>query len=198
MTGLYLPGTSPLHRAPAGFKLLLLAVATTVLVALRSPWAVAVGAVLVVGGYAVARLSASVLMAQVRPLRWVVLALLPFQWWQGGWRTATVVVGTMLVAVASAALVTLTTRVIDLLDVVERVAAPLRHIGARPDRLALLLALTLRAVPVLAATLDDVRDARRARGLERSPRALLVPLVVRTLRHADRLGEALVARGVDD
>jgi biotin transport system permease protein len=198
MTGLYLPGTSPLHRAPAGFKLLLLAVATTVLVALRSPWAVGVGAVLVVGAYAVARFPASVLLAQVRPLRWVVLALVPFQWWQGGWRAATVVVGTMLVAVAAAALVTLTTRVLDLLDVVERVAGPLRHVGARPDRLALLLALTLRAVPVLAATLDDVRDARRARGLERSPRALLVPLVVRTLRHADRLGEALVARGVDD
>jgi biotin transport system permease protein len=198
MTGLYLPGTSPLHRAPAGLKLLLLGVATTLLVALRSPWAVGVGAALVVGGYAVARFSASVLVAQVRPLRWVVLVLVPLQWWQGGWQGTTVVVGTMLVAVAAAALVTLTTRVIDLLDVVERVAAPLRHIGARPDRLALLLALTLRAVPVLAATLDDVRDARRARGLERSPRALLVPLVVRTLRHADRLGEALVARGVDD
>ena len=93
---------------------------------------------------------------------------------------------------------TLTTRVLDLLDVVERAASPLRLVGVRPDRVALLLALTLRAVPVLAATLDDVRDARRARGLERSPRALLVPLVVRTLRHADRLGEALVARGVDD
>lgn len=198
MTGLYLPGTSPLHRAPAGLKLLLLAVATTVLVALRSPSAVGVGALLVVGGYALARFSASVLVAQVRPLRWIALALVPFQWWQGGWRAATIVVGTMLVAVAAAALVTLTTRVIDVLDVVERVAAPLRHVGVRPDRLALLLALTLRTVPVLAATLDDVRDARRARGLERSPRALLVPLVVRTLRHADRLGEALVARGVDD
>jgi biotin transport system permease protein len=198
MTGLYLPGTSALHRAPAGLKLLILAAATTLLVALRSPWAVGVCALVVVGGYALARFSVSVLVAQVRPLRWIVLALVPFQWWQGGWRVATVVVGTMLVAVAAAALVTLTTRVIDLLDVVERVAAPLRHIGVRPDRIALLLALTLRTVPVLAATLDDVRDARRARGLERSPRALLVPLVVRTLRHADRLGEALVARGVDD
>nr|WP_284287061.1 energy-coupling factor transporter transmembrane component T [Angustibacter aerolatus] len=58
--------------------------------------------------------------------------------------------------------------------------------------------LTVRAVPVVAGLLDDVRDARRARGLERSPRALLVPLVVRTVRYADRLGEALVARGVDD
>jgi biotin transport system permease protein len=198
VTGLYLPGTSALHRAPAGTKLLGLAVATTLLVALRSPWAVGAGAVLAVGGYALARFRPAVLLAQVRPLRWVVVALVPFQWWQGGPRAVTVIVGTMLVTVAAAALVTLTTRVLDLLDVVERAAAPLRHLGLRPDRLALLIALTLRAVPVLAATFDDVRDARRARGLEHSPRALLVPLVVRTLRHADRLGEALVARGVDD
>jgi biotin transport system permease protein len=196
--GLYRPGTSVLHAAPAGLKLLLLAAATTVLVALRAPWAVGVGAGVVVLGYAVARFRASVLLAQVWPLRWVLLALVPFQWWQGGPRAVVLVVGTLVVTVAGAALVTLTTRVLDLLDVVERLAGPLRHVGVRPDRLALLLALTLRAVPVLAATLDDVRDARRARGLDRSPRALLVPLVVRTLRHADRLGEALVARGVDD
>ncbi|HKG49825.1 MAG TPA: energy-coupling factor transporter transmembrane protein EcfT [Actinomycetales bacterium] len=198
MTGLYFPGTSALHRAPAGVKLVLLAVATTALVVLRDPWAVAVGAVIVWAGYGLARLPASVLLAQLRPLRWFVLALVPLQWWQGGLRVVAVVVGTLVVTVAGAALVTLTTRVLDLLDVVERVVSPLRHVGVRPDRVALLLALTLRAVPVLAATLDDVRDARRARGLERSPRALLVPLVVRTLRHADRLGEALVARGVDD
>jgi len=198
VTGLYLPGTSVLHRAPAGPKLVLLAAATTVLVLLRDPWAVAVGGVLVAGGYALARLPASVLVAQLTPLRWVLLALVPFQWWQGGPPAVAVVVGTLVVTVAAAALVTLTTRVLDLLDVVERGASPLRLVGVRPDRVALLLALTLRAVPVLAATFDEVRDARRARGLERSPRALLVPLVVRTLRHADRLGEALVARGVDD
>jgi biotin transport system permease protein len=75
---------------------------------------------------------------------------------------------------------------------------PLRRVGVQPERVSLLLALTIRAVPVLVGTLSDVRDARRARGLERSPRALLVPVVLRTMRHADRLGEALVARGVDD
>ncbi len=56
----------------------------------------------------------------------------------------------------------------------------------------------MRTVPVIAGLRDEVVEARRARGLERSPRALLVPLVVRTVRHADHLGEALVARGVDD
>jgi biotin transport system permease protein len=53
-------------------------------------------------------------------------------------------------------------------------------------------------VPVVAALAVEVRDAQRARGLTTSLRAFAVPLIIRALRHADALGEALVARGVDD
>lgn len=198
MIGLYRPGTSVVHRAPAELKLLVLAVAAVTLVVVRTPLAVGVAAVLVVGAGLLADLSPRELGRQVWPLRWVVLVLVPVQWWTSGWRAALVVVGTMLVLVAAAGLVTVTTRTTALLDLFERLLAPLRRFGVEPERVSLLLALTIRAVPVLVGTLADVRDARRARGLERSPRALLVPVVVRTMRHADRLGEALVARGVDD
>jgi biotin transport system permease protein len=43
-----------------------------------------------------------------------------------------------------------------------------------------------------------VRHAQVARGATASPTAFVVPLVVRSLRHADRLADALVARGIDD
>lgn len=198
MIGLYRAGTSPLHRAPAGVKLACLAAVTTALVVWRAPAAVAAAGVLVVAGYLLARLPLTAAAQQVRPLRWFVLLLVPLQWAAGGWRAVVVVVGTLAVTVAAAGLVTLTTRVSALLDVLERLIRPLRCLGVDPERVALVLALAVRAVPVLADTFDQARDARRARGLERSPRALLVPLVLRTLRHADRLGEALAARGVDD
>jgi len=167
-------------------------------VAWHSPVSVLVGFVLVAGLYGTGGFGVRTLVEQVCPLRWFVLFLLPFQWWTAGWQGAVSVVGTLVVAVAGAALVSLTTRVIDLLDVIARVLGPARAIGVDPDRVALLLALTIRAVPVIAATLDEARDARRARGLEHSTRALVTPVVVRTIRHADRVGEALAARGVDD
>ena len=63
---------------------------------------------------------------------------------------------------------------------------------------SLLLALTLRSIPVVATLAVQVQEARKARGAERSVRAFAVPLVIRTIRYADRLGEALLARGVDD
>ncbi len=123
---------------------------------------------------------------------------MPLQWWAGGWRAAVVVVGTMLVAVLAAALATRTTRVGDLLDALATALRPAHRLGVDPDRAALVLALTIRSVPLLVAAFAEARDARRARGLERSPRALVVPLVIRSIRHAHLLGEALTARGVDD
>jgi biotin transport system permease protein len=198
LTSTFRPGTSLLHRSGAGVKLLALLVFSTVLVALQSPLTVVIGFVLVAGLYGLGGFGPRTLAAQVWPLRWFVLCLLPFQWWTAGWQVAVTVVGTLVVAVAGAALVSLTTRVTDLLDVIERMLGPVRSVGVDPERVALLLALTIRAVPVIAGTLHEARDARRARGLERSTRALVTPIVVRTIRHADRVGEALAARGIDD
>jgi biotin transport system permease protein len=198
LTGCYRPGTSLLHRAGAGVKLVGLLVFSTVLVAWRSPVTVLVALFVVVALYAAGGFGPRTLVAQVWPLRWIVVFLIPFQWWTAGWRLAVAVVGTLVLAVAGAGLVSLTTRVTDLLDVITRLLRPARALGVDPDRVALLLALTIRAVPVIAATLQEARDARRARGLERSARALVTPVVVRTIRHADRVGDALAARGVDD
>ena len=198
LTGTYQPGTSPLHRSGAGAKLLGLLVFSTALVAWQSLATVLVGLVLVTGLYAVGGFGIRTLVSQVWPLRWIVLLLVPFQWWTAGWQVAVAVVGTFVVAVVGAALISLTTRVTDLLDVIARLLEPARTIGVDPDRVALLLALTIRAVPVIAGTLHEARDARRARGLEHSTRALVTPIVVRTIRHADRVGDALAARGIDD
>jgi biotin transport system permease protein len=111
---------------------------------------------------------------------------------------AAVVVGWLVVAVLAAGLVTVTTPLADLLDAVVAVTRPLRRVGVDPERVALVLALAVRSVPVVAGLARDVQEARLARGAGRSVRAFAVPLVIRTVRYADRLGEALAARGVDD
>lgn len=196
MIGLYRAGTSPLHRCPAGVKLAGLLVFATALLILRSVPAVLIGAAVVVALYATARFGPRVLWEQVRPLRWFVVVLAPVQWWLLGPVGAFITIGTLVVAVAAAGVVTLTTRTEDLLDVIERTLRPLPRVDA--ERIALVLILTIRAIPVLAQFASEVQQARRARGLERSVRAFAVPLVLRTIGHADRLGDALIARGIDD
>jgi biotin transport system permease protein len=196
--GLYQPGGSPLHRLPAGVKLTGLAVLLSALVIASQPWAVAVGLVLTAAGYGVAAVGWRVALAQVWPLRWFAVVLLALQWWLSGPERALVTVGGLVVAVALAGLVTVTTRVTTMTAAFATAMRPLRLVGVDPDRVALLMALGIRAVPVVVGLAEEVREAHRARGLRLDPRTYGVPLVVRTLRHADTMGEALAARGLDD
>ena len=198
MIGSYVAGTSVVHRARAGLKLAALTAFLTALAIWRSPAVVAGGLVLVALAAALSGVGARHVLAQVRPVLPVLLVVAVAQVWLADLRAAAVVTGSLLLAVAAAGLVTLTTRTQDLLDAVVVALRPLRRVGVDPDRVGLLLALTIRSVPVLVGLAADVRDARRARGAERSLRAFAVPLVIRAVRHADLLGEALAARGVDD
>lgn len=198
MIGIYSPGHSVLHRAPAGLKLAGLVVAAAASVWLRAPWPVGVAVLVVLGGYAAAGLGWRCPFDQIRPLAWILILTGALHLVFSGWQRAVVVVGTIVVLVLLAALVTLTTRTTELVAVVVRIARPLRRFGVDPERVGLLIALGIRCVPVVAALAQEVRDAQRARGLTASVRAFAVPLVVRALRRADALGEALVARGLDD
>ncbi len=195
---MYVPGTSLLHRAGAGTKLVGLAATLLILAGWRTPTGVGVIAVVAVGLALAVRVSGSVLLAQLRPLRWVVPILAAVQLWVSGPASAVVVAGSLVVATLLAALLTVTTPVQELLDTVVAALNPLRRFGVAPERVALVLALTIRSIPVIAELATQVSDARKARGAERSLRAFAVPLVIRTIRHADRLAEALAARGYDD
>ncbi|WP_405084692.1 energy-coupling factor transporter transmembrane component T family protein [Microbispora sp. NBC_01389] len=198
LTGAYVPGGSPVHRLPAGVKLAGLAVCCTVLLLLRPPAALAVAAAVVAALYAVSGVGVTAAWAQVRPVRWFALALFGVQLVVADLAGAVSSTLRVVLAIALAGLVTLTTRTGDLMAFLERCLAPARFAGLDPYRLSLLLSLTLRSVPVVAELATRVREAQRARGVERSPRAFAVPLVVGALRHADALGEALAARGLDD
>jgi biotin transport system permease protein len=196
--GLYVPGTSLLHRTPAGAKLLALVAAGVATVVVRHGWQVLVALGLVLVGYAAAGLRPAVAARQLRPLLWVLVGTAAVHVVVSGWERAAVVVGVLAALVMLASLVTLTTRTTDLVDAVVLGCRPLRLLGVDPERVGLMIALGLRCVPVVVGLAEEVRDAQRARGLTASPRAFAVPLIVRSLRHADALGEALTARGLDD
>lgn len=196
---LYLPGHSPLHRLSPRIKLTALVVAEAlVLVGVRSPLAAVVALAATASMFTVGRIPVRVLWGQLRAVLALAVVVGVAQSLHLGAGRAAVLVAQLLLCVALAVLVTLTTRTTDLLDVVETWCAPLRHLGVDPARVALVLALAIRSVPVIAALAAEVREAHRARGARLSVVDLAVPLTIRTLRHAEQLGEALIARGVDD
>jgi biotin transport system permease protein len=198
LLGLYVPGSSILHRAPAGVKLLGL-IALAVASQLLGPWwARCLLLVVVLLLYPLARIDLRFAVRQLRALWWVLAAVAVAQLVFATWQVAVTVAATILLLVLAAGLVTLTTTTTAMSDVVVGVLGPLRRFGANPERVGLLIALSIRAVPVVLGLAEQVRDAQRARGLSGSPRAFAVPLLIRALRHAQRMGDALIARGLDD
>ncbi|WP_420753333.1 energy-coupling factor transporter transmembrane component T family protein [Rhodococcus sp. O3] len=197
--GLYHPAATPLHRLPAGPKLVATAAAIVALTLwIDRPWQVLPVTAVVAGLYVLARIPVRLAVVQLRPLLWMLAFIGVFQVVVAGWERAVVVCGSLLLAVALAALVTLTTRVTDMLDAIIAGLGPLRRVGVNPERIGLVLVMTIRCIPLLGELVTQVSDARKARGLGFSLRALVVPVVVGALRSADAMGEALSARGVDD
>lgn len=194
MISLYRPGTSPLHRLPAGAKL----VGLGVLVLAASLWphtiATALGtlvAVLVL--FLLGGQSPVVFAKQLWAAKWLVVILVVTQLLFSTWQAAIIVTARVLAVVLLAALVTLTTRMGDLLDALERGLRPLRVVGVEPARVAFVLSLTIAAIPVIAGLAHQVGEAHRARGIRPGPRAI-VTLLVLALRHADDVGDAITAR----
>lgn len=196
MIQLYVPGTSVVHRLGAGAKLLALAVAALVLSLVSpDPWGIAAALAGVSALYLLARLPLRVLAAEIWRLRWLVVvlggALLVFVGPLAAWIST----GRVVTIVLLASLLTLTTRMGDLIDVLRRLIAPARRFGVDPESVTMTIALTITMIPVVAGFASQVREAQRARGAARSELHGVVPLMVRTLRHADDVADALAARG---
>lgn len=196
--GLYRPGSSIVHRAPAGLKVALLFAGGIGVLFLRTPLAIAVALVIILALYGLAGFTPLTAVRQARPLLWFLVAIAIFQVIAHDWQDAVVAAGIVVVLVMLAALVTLTTRTTEMIDVIVMACRPFTVFGVRPERVGLMIAMGIRAVPVLSGFANEILQAQKARGLKASPKAFAAPLIVRTLRHADAVGDALVARGLDD
>lgn len=196
MIQLYRPGLSVLHRVPAGIKLVALAT-SALLLSLVLQTAATIGVALVAVGalYLLAGFGIRVIATELWRLRWLVLVLGVALAVFFSPLTAWISTGRVTALLLLASLLTLTTRMADLLEVLHRVLRPVHRVGVDADAVAMTLSLTITMVPVVAGFADQVRDAQRARGVRLGVRAA-VPLLVRALRHADEVSDALVARGL--
>ncbi|MCA1306478.1 energy-coupling factor transporter transmembrane protein EcfT [Microbacterium esteraromaticum] len=196
MISLYRPGAGILHRMSAGTKLGLLAVsALCVSVLALGTTGIAILVAAVSALYVVGGLGWRLLAESWWRLRWLIIVLAGALWIFVGLDEAVHNAGRVAALILLADLVTRTTRMGDLLDVLQRLLRPLRVFRLDPETAALAISLTIAMVPVLEGFLNQVRDAQRARGVRLGPRAAL-PLLVLTLRHADDVGDALAARGL--
>ncbi|WP_455373687.1 energy-coupling factor transporter transmembrane component T family protein [Limibacillus halophilus] len=195
MISLYLSGRSWLHGVPAGVKLLALVAITLVIVPLADPWAMAgaLGGVLLV--YASLPAAWGVTWRLLRPLLVLMAVIFALYYWSGQLQAGALVMLRILTLVLLANLVTLTTRVDEMMAALLPLFRPLKVFGLSPRRLSLMVALAIRFVPLLFERFTELAEAWRARSPRRPSWRLIAPFSVRTLTMSDQVAEALTARG---
>ncbi len=196
--GVYQPGSSLLHRLPAGVKLVALGIAIIVIsVTVRSVQALGWATLPVAAVFALAGIGPVTAARQLRPMLWILVFIFVFQWIFTDWQRALVVCGVLALSVALAAVVTLTTTITAMLDTIVAALNPLRRFGVPVDHIAIALALTIRCIPLMVEIVGQVDEARKARGLRPGPRILVAPVVIAALRTAEGFADTLTARGLD-
>jgi biotin transport system permease protein len=186
-----------LHRVPAGVKLAGLALFSLLLLPVDD-WRVLAGVLAIVlaayGTCGRPGLSRLVLLRPMVPLLVIVGGV---QALSGGWHAGAVVGLRLLAMLLLADLVSMTTTMSALMDVLAPFFNLLRPLGVNPRKMALAMALVLRFVPVLLTRWRAREEAWKARTHRRVPARLLAVFLADILQLADRVAESLDARGFD-
>ncbi|WP_151548747.1 MULTISPECIES: energy-coupling factor transporter transmembrane component T family protein [Corynebacterium] len=196
---IYVPGHTPMHRLPAAVKfcgLIIFVIAAAVVVS--SPTRAAIVLALVAAGYLLARIPAHIAWSQLWPTLPLLLLLGGFQWWQNTLIDAITLVLLLFASIAAAVLLTLTTTIAEMMHSLESMLAPTARWGVPVETISLAISLTIRLIPLQLNAVNEVLDARKARGVDFSLTALGTPVVIRSIRRARAIADALWARGVGD
>lgn len=196
MISLTSPVKTRAHGWPAGPKLAGLAIATTALFLISGPALQALALAMVLALYTLpGRDFLRHGLRQLRVLWPFVLLLLIWHAVSGGWAQGMAIALRMTSTVALANLVTMTTTLGDLTDLLHRLLAPLRRIGLPVRLVEAGIPLVIRFTPVLIAKGRLLVEAWRARSPRRANWNIVLPMALLALDDADHLAEALRARG---
>jgi biotin transport system permease protein len=186
-----------LHRVPAGVKLAGLALLSVLLLPVGDCRILAGVLAMIAMVYAGFGRAGMARLKLLRPLLPLLVVVGGVQIPSGGWNAGAVVTMRLLTMLLLADLVSMTTTMSALMEVLAPVLRLLRPFGVNPRKMALAMALVLRFVPVLMTRWRAREEAWKARSHRRIPPRLVAAFVADILQLAGHVAEALDARGFD-
>ncbi|MCP4727557.1 MAG: energy-coupling factor transporter transmembrane protein EcfT [bacterium] len=110
----------------------------------------------------------------------------------------------LFLIVAFSIVMMVTTSPAEMVSGIEKTLRPLKKTGIKTDRVALLLGITIRFIPILFEEAERIRTAQVSRGADfkgsiynriKGISSLVIPLFISVFRRADTLALALESRG---
>lgn len=196
MLSLTSPVRTPYHRLRAGHKLAALSVFTFWLFLNQrlDLSAAALAGVLVL--YAIPGRAFLISgLRMLKPLWFFVAIVMVWHIWTDDVAAGLTISLRMLAAVGLANLVTMTTRLDDMVDLVTWAVRPLRRFGLHAAPLGIAIALVIRFTPVLIQKGGLLVESWRSRSPRRPGWQVVVPMTLLAIDDAEHVAEALRARG---
>ncbi|PLK72055.1 transporter [Rhizobium sp. TH135] len=197
LTSLHVEGQSLLHRIPVKPKLFGLMAFGLALYFVDQP--VMLGAALLLTGlvYLSTGVGLSEGFKRLRPVLFTIAFLAAVNLLLLSPLEALITTLRLIAILFMAAAVTASTTIADFMGAVTDLARPLERLGLmKAADLGLALGLVLRFVPEIAGRYEALKEAHAARGIPVKLSRMLGPLIISTLKDADRIAEAIDARGI--
>lgn len=197
MISLTSPIVTPYHHIAAAPKLACLCLYTfaallTDNLHVQMAGALLVGALYLLAGWHFAKLG----FRRLRPIWWFIAVIVLWHCAHREFSIAAEISLRLAATMGLANLVTMTTRLDDLISLVEHLTRPLRRLGMPLHGLGLMIALVIRFTPVLAKKGSLLAESWKSRS--RRPRPgwrMVAPLAVLAIDDSERVAESLRARG---
>ncbi|NBB49082.1 energy-coupling factor transporter transmembrane protein EcfT [Rhizobium sp. CRIBSB] len=197
LTSLHVEGTSLLHRIPVKPKLFGLMVFGLALYWIDQPLVLGTALVLTALLYRSTGIGLSEGFQRLKPVLFTIGFLAAVNLWLLSPHEALVITLRLVAILFLAAAVTASTTIADFMAAVTDLARPLEKLGVmKASDLGLALGLVLRFVPDIAQRYEALKEAHAARGIPIKLSRMLGPLIISTLKDADRIAEAIDARGI--
>lgn len=196
MISLTSPTKTVWHAVRAGVKLLFLCGFTLALFVAPNLWWLVGALLFTIATYLVGSMEFA--RSGLRHLR----ALLPFflivgLWhaWTGTWEEGARIGLRLISAIGMANLVTMTSRLDEMIAVLTWLLTPIRAVGISTRPLELAIAMVIRFTPELLKKAGMLMQSWRARSPRRAGWRVIAPLAIIAIDDADHVAEALRARG---
>ncbi|MBI0168151.1 energy-coupling factor transporter transmembrane protein EcfT [Bartonella sp. M0280] len=191
-------GTTFVHRLPAGLKLFIVFFVSIGLFYFASLPLAIVSLIVVWCLFVLAGFPFFKPVLELKKISWLLVALFIVQYFSVNFESAALIVIRLSSLLLLATLVTLTTPFSKMMACFEKLFSFMRVFGVNPAKISLGLSLTLRFIAIFSDISKEVREAQKARGLEKSVFAVIMPVLIRSLKVQADVAAAIEARCFDE
>ncbi|MBX9889817.1 MAG: energy-coupling factor transporter transmembrane protein EcfT [Amoebophilaceae bacterium] len=189
------PYHSSIHRVSPKLKLIVLVMFSIGLCFITNLWVLSISLGVIWMLYFIAKITLKKLFMPLRPIAIIACIIFLVQVGTNNWLSGLAVVFRLSILLLFSSLITLTTSTSELLDGLNSLLRVLSYVGVNPKKISLSLSLAIRFIPLMVSIFEEIRIAQRSRGLEDSFISTIIPTIIKMLKTAEDIAEAIESRG---